>query len=128
MRMSAIKRFNNIENLKKLSLSQPSSISVEVTDLKNNTIIKYNAIKAAARDLNIDHRHILNYVYLNNNKPILNRYIFKLIKPEALDNNDNNLNNLKYITNQKNSQKLEVLNLDTATPGRYPPCGQILKK
>lgn len=54
----------------KLSAGQPNSIKVEVVDLETKTSTIYNAIKAAARALNINRIYIEDYIYLNQNKPV----------------------------------------------------------
>jgi hypothetical protein len=58
MRNAANSRDKSPEVLAKLSAAQPNSIKVEVVDLETNTSTIYNAIKAAARALNIDIRYI----------------------------------------------------------------------
>nr|QNR58513.1 hypothetical protein [Diaporthe longicolla] len=109
MRIAASNTFKSTEFLTKLSKGQSTGIEVEVTDLEaqapNNTIT-YHAIRAAARALDIDKRYIEHYIYLNQDKPVLGRYTFKL----NLDNNS-----LKLISEkvQKTSMKVEVTNVDT---------------
>lgn len=110
LRVAANKRGESSEFLAKLSKGQSSGIKVEVTDIKTNTSTTYHAIRAAARALDIDKRYIEHYIYLQQDKPVLGRYIFKLV----------NCNSDKEITNlvkdekiQKTSMKLEVTNVDT---------------
>lgn len=111
MRIAASKTFKSSEFLTKLSKGQSTGIEVEVTDLEaqapNNTTT-YHAIRAAARALDIDKRYIEHYIYLNQDKPVLGRYTFKLNL-----NSDNN--SLKLISEkvQKTSMKVEVTNVDT---------------
>ena len=59
------------------SLAQANGVSVEVTDLKTNTITSYHAIKAAARALGINRSLITHFISLKQEKPILDRYVFK---------------------------------------------------
>jgi len=111
MRIAASKTFKSPEFLTKLSKGQSTGIEVEVTDLEaqapNNTTT-YHAIRAAARALDIDKRYIEHYIYLNQDKPVLGRYTFKLNL-----NSDNK--SLKLISEkvQKTSMKVEVTNVDT---------------
>jgi NUMOD1 domain len=95
---------NNIfkSPLAKLSTAQPNSIKVEVLDLETNIYTVYDAIKAAARALSIDRRYIEHYIYLTQNKPVLDRYIFKLIN-----------------TNDKKIEKFKKL-IKKSPPGRRP--------
>ena len=111
MRIAASKTFKSPEFLTKLSKGKSTGIEVEVTDLEaqapNNTTT-YHAIRAAARALDIDKRYIEHYIYLNQDKPVLGRYTFKLNL-----NSDNK--SLKLISEkvQKTSMKVEVTNVDT---------------
>jgi hypothetical protein len=111
MRIAASNTFKSPEFLTKLSKGQSTGIEVEVTDLEaqapNNTTT-YHAIRAAARALDIDKRYIEHYIYLNQDKPVLGRYTFKLNL-----NSDNK--SLKLISEkvQKTSMKVEVTNVDT---------------
>jgi len=79
MRNAAFNRDKSPEVLDRLSAAQPKSMKVEVVDLETNTATEYNAIKAAARALDISRRSIEHFVFLNQDKPVLGRYIFKLI-------------------------------------------------
>ena len=54
------------------------SNEVLVIDTTTGTETKYHAIKAAAKALGIDKRYIEQYIYLNQENPVLDRYIFKL--------------------------------------------------
>ena len=115
MRVAASKTFKSPEFLTKLSKGQSTGIEVEVTDLEaqapNNTTT-FHAIRAAARALDIDKRYIEHYIYLNQDKPVLGIYAFKLNL-----NSDNK--SLKLIFSpaeekvQKTSIKVEVTNVDT---------------
>lgn len=91
MRIAASKTFKSPEFLTKLSKAQSSGIKVEVTDLEKNTTTTYHAIRAAARALGIDKRHIEHYIYLKQDKPVLGKDTFKL----NLDNESTNLINKK---------------------------------
>ncbi|WP_190869062.1 NUMOD1 domain-containing DNA-binding protein [Actinomadura sp. RB99] len=51
--------------LDKMSLAQSSGIKVEVTDLETKSSTTYNAIRAAAKALDIDKRYIEHYIHLN---------------------------------------------------------------
>lgn len=111
MRIAASNKFKSPVFLTKFSKAQPTGIEVEVTDLEakapNNTTT-YNAIRAAARALDIDKRYIEHYIYLNQDKPVLGRYIFKLNL-----NSDNNSLRLISRKVQKTSMKVEVTNVNT---------------
>ena len=75
-------RYQSADFLAKLSAAQPSSTKVEVTYLETKTTSSYLAIKAAARALGINKRYIEYYIYLNQVKPVLGRYGFKLLSTD----------------------------------------------
>lgn len=79
MRIAASNTFSSPKFLDKLSKGQPSSIKIEVTDMETNTSTIYHAIRAAALALNIDKRYIEYYIYLKQDKPVIGRYVFKLV-------------------------------------------------
>ena len=110
MRLAAQKRNESAGYINKLSNNQPNRIGVEVYDIETNTYTEYEAIRAAARALNLDRRYIEHYIYLNQDKPILDRYTFKL-----LGENPNN-----KIKIQKTSIKIEVTNIETKEVKIYP--------
>jgi NUMOD1 domain-containing protein len=112
MRIAANNRDKSPEVLAKLSAAQPSGIKVEVVDLETNTSTIYGAIKAAARALNIDRRYIEHYIYLNQDKPVLGKYTFKLIS-----------NDKKIEKVQKTSRKIEVTNINTKEVTIYTSIG-----
>ncbi len=116
MRLAASQR--SPETLAKLSEAQSSKIKVEVTDLETNTTISYHSVRATARALGIDRRYILHYVYLNQDNPVLNRYIFKLLK-----NNDENSDAVNKQIVQKTSKRVEVTNVVTNEVTVYPTIG-----
>lgn len=97
MRVAANKRSESSEFLAKLSKGQSSGIKVEVTDIKTNTSTTYHATRAAARALDIDKRYIEHYIHLKQEKPVLGRYIFKLV----------NFNSDKEIPNLVNDEKIQ---------------------
>lgn len=113
MRIAALNREKSPEILDKLSAAQPNSIKVEVVDLEINTSTTYNAIKAAARALNIDRRYIEHYLYLNQDKPALGKYTFKLI----------NSTDKKIEKVQKTSKKIKVTNINTKQVTIYTSIG-----
>jgi hypothetical protein len=113
MRIAAYNRDKSPEVMDKLSAAQPNSVKVEVLDLEKNTSIVHNSFKAAARALSIDWRFIQHYIYLNQAKPVLGRYIFKLI----------DTNNLKIEKVQKTSKKIEVTNVNTKEVTIYTSIG-----
>lgn len=120
MRIAASKRSKSPEFLANQSKSKSNSIGVIVTDLETQapkaTITNYHAIRAAARALAIDKRLIENYIYLNQDKPVLGRYTFKLLDPKKKSLNlDIKFNN--------NSTKLEVTNLEANEVKIYPSIG-----
>jgi hypothetical protein len=116
MRTAAYKRSKSQETLAKMFAAQPSSIKVEVTDLEKNVSTIYQAIKAAARYLGIDKRYIEHYIYLNQNKPVLDRYTFKFLNSDSLK-----LVNVEKV--QKKSLKIEVTNIKTKEITIYPSIG-----
>ena len=118
MRAAANIRTQSPETLAKMSHAQYSSIKVEVTDLESNTSTSYLAIKAAARALGIDKRYIEHYIYLNQDKPVLGRYIFKLLSTNGFSEKLVNVAKL-----QKTSMKLEVTNIETKEVTIYPSIG-----
>jgi len=91
------------EVLVKMSKAQLTSQKVEVLDLVLNKKTLYDAIKSAAQAslCDIDHRLIKNYIYLNQTKPVKDRYQFKLIGEPKI----------KMSNVQVNSKKLEVTDL-----------------
>jgi len=118
MRAAAILRSKSPETSAKLSAAQASSIKVEVTDLAKNTSTIYHAIRAAARDLDIDKRYIEHYIYLNSDKPVLGRYTFKLLNS---DSESPKLVNVEKA--QKTSMKVKATNVETKEVTIYPSIG-----
>jgi hypothetical protein len=105
-----------------LSAAQPKSIKIEVIDTETNISTSYNAIKAAARALGIDKRYIEHSLYLNQNKPVLGKYIFNIINTETEDLNLNELDS-DVVKVQKTSKKVEVLDINTKEVTIYPSIG-----
>lgn len=112
MRIAASKTFKSPEFLDKLSKGQSSGIKVEVTYLETNTTTIYHAIRAAARALDIDKRYIEHYVYLKQDKPVLGRYMFRIL------NSDESLNLINEKV-QKTYMKVEVTNVYTKEVRTY---------
>ena len=111
MRTAASNTFKSPEFLAKLSKGQSTGIEVEVTDLETNNTTTYHAIRAAARALDIDKRYIEHYIYLKQDKPVLGRYVFKLLKSNsALHAASFNLEKI----NQKFSIKLEITDITSS--------------
>jgi hypothetical protein len=103
-----------------MSTDQSSGIKIEVTDVETQTSTIYHAIRAAARALSIDKRYIEHYIYLNQDKPVLDKYTFKLIS----SNGENfNLFNDPSIKIQKTSKKIEVTNVQINKITIYPSIG-----
>lgn len=141
MRAAALKR--SPETLAKMSASQSMKIKVEVTDIETNTSTIYHAIKAAARALGIDKRYIEHYIYLNQDKPVLGKYTFKLLDTEGQVENQPNIGKVQSegsvglsregstqttgfsaaIKVQKTSKKVEVTNVETKEVTIYPSIG-----
>lgn len=121
MRIAATNKLKNPEYLTKLSKGQASGIEVEVTDLETNTTTTYHAIRAAARDLNIDKRYIENYIYLKQDLPVLGKYTF------ILKSNDESTNLIKGKF-QKTSISVEVTNVDTKEVTVYSSIGSVARK
>lgn len=120
IRIAANKRKKSPEVLAKMSTDQSSGIIVEVTDVKTQTSTTYHAIKAAARALSIDKRYIEHYVYLNQDKPVLGKYTFKII---SCDGENLNPFNNSFIKSQKISKSIEVTNVETKEVTLYPSIG-----
>lgn len=114
MRIVASKTFKSPEFLAKLSKGQFSGIKIEVTDIETNTSTTYHAIRAAARALSIDKRYIEHYIYLKQVKPVLGRYIFKLLgAPNNTSSNTEIELDKNNIRKQSSALKLEVLDVET---------------
>lgn len=108
IRIAVNKRTKLPEFLAKMSTDQSSGIKVEVTDVETQTSTTYHAIWAAAHALSIDKRYIEHYIYLNQDKPVLNKYTFKLINSNGENFNSFNDSSIKI---QKTSKKIEVTNV-----------------
>lgn len=122
MRAAALKR--SPETLAKMSASQSRNIQVEVTDIETNTSTIYHAIKAAARALGIDKRYIEHYIYLNQDKPVLDKYTFKLLDKEGSVGLREEQHTLSAVVKvQKTSKKVEVTNVETKEVTTYPSIG-----
>jgi hypothetical protein len=120
MRIAVNKRSKSPEYLANLSKAQSNSISVEVTDLETNTVTNYQAIRAAARALGLDRKYIEHYIFLNQEKPVMDRYTFKLLKSKTESlNSDNKV--------QNTSAKLEVTNIETNVIKVYPSIGNTAR-
>jgi uncharacterized protein YjdB len=142
MRAAALKR--SPETLAKMSASQSMKIQVEVTDIETNTSTTYHAIKAAARALGIDKRYIEQYIFLNQDKPVLGKYIFKfpdrhaqIEKPYVgkvqLERNGLSTEESAQTTFsagikvQKTSKMVEATNVETKEVTIYPSIGAAAK-
>ena len=68
------------ETLARMSAGQKTGQKIEVTDLETDSTTIYHTVRAAARALKIDYKYILNYFYLNQDKPVLGRYIFQKLE------------------------------------------------
>ena len=87
-----------------------------ITDLETQKITSYHAIRASACALALDRRLIKNYIYLNQYKPVLGRYTFKLLNPKK-----KRLNlDIKF---KNNLIKLEVTKLESNEVKIYPSIG-----
>jgi hypothetical protein len=111
MRISALNRSNT-----NLSLFNARNIKIKVTDIINNNVTIYHAIKAAARALYIDRRLIEYFLYIDNNKPVLGKYTFELLTNNNLSSNI-----------QKNSKEIEVININTNEIKSYPSIGSAAR-
>lgn len=119
--MRAAASIRSPETLAKLSAAQSTSMKVEVTDMETNTSTTYHAIKAAARALGIDRRYIEHYIFLNQDKPVLGRYTFKLLNSVAGGAENSSLISIPKV--QKTSMKVEVTNVETKEVTIYPSIG-----
>ena len=121
MSIAANKRNQSLEYITKVSEAQPTNIKIEVTNIETNTSTIYAAIRAAARALDIDRRYIENYIYLNEDKPVLGKYTFKLISSEKSNTNP-------VVNTQKTSKKLKVTNVDLQKVTVYPSIGAAARE
>jgi tRNA threonylcarbamoyladenosine modification (KEOPS) complex Pcc1 subunit len=95
-----------------MSKAQLFSQGVIVTDLVTGTKTTFHAIKAATRALNIERGSILNYIYLKQEMPVLDRYTFELVGDPV-----------GRATAQPTSIEVEVLDLETDQKTVYPSVG-----
>lgn len=124
LRKKMLEKLNQEGYLEKLSLAQKNTIPVIVTDIINNTVTEFHSIKGAARKLALDHRYILNYIFLNQTKPIKDRYTVALkLNPDTLKNISE-----RSILLQKSSKKIIVLDLDTNIVEEFLSIGQAARK
>jgi len=79
MKIAASERFSLSASRIKSSLAQLSGIKIRVTDLETKMNTEYSSIKGAARALKIDSKYIQHYIYLNQDKPVLGKYTFKIV-------------------------------------------------
>ena len=121
MRIATYKRSKSPEYLVNLSKGQSSGKRIEVTDMKTNTSTVYHAIKTAARALDIDKRYIEHYIYLKQDKPVLDRYTFKLVSLNSDEVSINLVNEKKNV--QKTSLKVKVTNIETKEITIYSSIG-----
>lgn len=121
MSIAVNKRNKSLEYITKVSEAQPKNIKIEVTNIETNTSMVYNAIRAAARALDLDRRYIENYIYLNEDKPVLGKYTFKLISSEKSNTNP-------VVNTQKTSKKLKVTNVDLQKVTVYPSIGAAARE
>jgi hypothetical protein len=59
----------SVSNFDSNYLNHPNSISIEVTNLKLNTVIRYTSMLSAARALGIRGTTISNFIRRNQTKP-----------------------------------------------------------
>lgn len=62
------------------AFDQPNSQKISVMDLYTNISTSYSAIKVAGKAININYRYLYNYFFLNQEKPLLERYILKKLE------------------------------------------------
>jgi group I intron endonuclease len=62
------------------AFDQPNSQKISETDLYTNISTSYSAIKVAGKAININYRYLYNYFFLNQEKPLLERYILKKLE------------------------------------------------
>lgn len=106
-----------LETRVRMSVGQKTGQFLEVTDILSGKKTVYHAIRTAAKALNIDKRKIENYLYLNQETPVLNKYIFtKIGKPRV------KINNL-----QTKSLSLEVTNIEVGSKAIYPSIGSAAR-
>lgn len=74
-------RSKSKEHKLKLSLADPNSIKILVTDLLTNIVTEHSSMSAAAKALGIGKASVIHYFSNNQKKPYKNRYVFsKIIK------------------------------------------------
>ncbi len=97
-----------------MSKGQLFSQAVIVTDLVTGTKTTFHAVKAAARALNIKRASILNYIYLKQEMPVLDRYTFELVGDTVGGDT------VGGATVQPTSIEVEVIDLETDQKTVYP--------
>ena len=70
------------EHKLKLSLADPKSVVVLVTDLTTNISTEYNSMSAAAKALGIGKASVIHYFSNNQKKPYKGRYLFSKVEKE----------------------------------------------
>jgi len=103
--------------LTKMYMAQSKSLEVEVEDFKTKSSTTYNSIIAAAKSLDIDKRYIEHYIYLNQKKPVLGRYTFKLLNSILIDTDQ------KPGHGKQSSLKVKVTIVQTQEVKIYPSLG-----
>lgn len=107
-----------LETRVRMSVGQKTGQFLEVTDKLSGKKTVYHAIRTAAKALNIDKRVIENYLYLNQETPSLNRYIFTKIGKPSVKVNDL----------QTKSLSLEVTNIEAGSIKTiYPSIGSAAR-
>lgn len=110
MKIAPIERFKSADSIIKSSLGQLSGVKIMVTNLGTKMNTMYSSIKGAARALKMDSRYIQLYIYLNQDKFVLGKYLFEFVNQE-----DKN----RKIILQENSQRILVINVETNEISEY---------
>lgn len=112
-RISANEKWKSLEYRERAYEAQTSNIEINMFDINTKTSTTFSSIRKATRYLNIDKRYILNNIYVNKDKPVLNKYIFTIL---------NNKDNSRFIK-QKQSKNIEVIDLQTKEVKTYLSIG-----
>ena len=117
MRLKSLNRSSKIKL--SLSLGNNKSTAIKAHDLKTDVSYTYHSIRYAAKSLNIKRGSIINYLFIDNKLPVINRYTFELI----------NLSNINYIKNikQKTAKKIEVIDVINNNTIVYDSIGTAAK-
>jgi len=115
MRLNALNKFLLV--LAKISADQSTNQAIEVINLQLNTKTTYHSIRFAAKVLALNRRYLVNYIYLNQIKPIISRFLVKN-KEEPV---------LKKLNVQITARKTEVTDLSKGVITNFSSLSSVAK-